>query len=127
MAMQKFTGTVIGIEALKTKNKETPVVHVLVDFMPEIKINGKLPEIGENTMTRIQLSFWDEKFQQAILSEGESLKNKMVTGYCDHVTQREQYYNGTGYAFVLDPKGKPKAPELQVISSSAPTAPAVPV
>ena len=125
MAMQKFTGRIIGTpKMLETTNTHRPVVHVRISFMPEVKLNGKLPEFGDNSVSDIQLSFWNEDFQQSIMADADALVGKMVTGYCDQITQREQFYNGTGYVFVLDPKGKPNAPQIQVISRSvAPTAP----
>lgn len=129
MALQKFTGRIIGMpKMLETTNTHRKVVHVTIGFMPEVKITGKLPEFGENSMSSIQLSFWDENFMQAIMAEAENLVGKMVTGYCDNVVQREQYYNGTGYAFVLDSKSKVQAPVIQVIPrASAPSAPVAPV
>ena len=129
MAMQKFTGRIIGMpQKLETANTHRTVVHVRIGFMPEVKIGGKLPEFTDNSVSDIQLSFWDEQFQNAIMENPADLVGKMVTGYCDQVTQRDRFYNGTGYAFVLDPKGKPNAPQLQVISrATAPVAPVAPV
>jgi hypothetical protein len=124
MAIQKFTGRIIGMpKMLETANTHRKVVHVRIGFMPEVKISGKLPEFGENAVSDIQLSFWDENFQNAIMEDANSLVGKMVTGYCDNITQRNQFYNGTGYAFVLDAKGKPNAPQIQVIHAAGPTAP----
>jgi len=128
MAMQKFTGKVIGApKMLETANTHRKVVHVRIGFMPEVKINGKLPEFGENAISDIQLSFWDEGFQQAIMADADALIGKTVTGYCDQITQRDRFYNGTGYAFVLDPKGKPNAPQFEVITRTAPAVPVAPV
>lgn len=130
MALQKFTGRIIGTPVmLETTNTHRKVVHVTIGFMPEVKITGKLPEFGENTMSSIQLSFWDEAFMDEIMKDAAALVGKLVTGYCDHITQREQYYNGTGYAFVVAPKGsKVNPPEIQVIPrASAPSAPVAPV
>lgn len=129
MAMQKFTGRIIGMpKQLETANTHRTVVHVRIGFMPEVKITGKLPEFADNCVSDIQLSFWDEGFQSAIMADAENLVGKQVTGYCDQITQRNGFYNGTGYAFVLDNKSKVNAPQLQVITqSSAPTAPVAPV
>ena len=129
MAMQKFTGRIIGTpKQLETSNTHRTVVHVRVSFMPDVKLTGKLPEFNENSLSDIQLSFWDETFQKAIMADADSLVGKMVTGYCDQIVQRERYYNGTGYAFVLDPKGTPCSPQIQVITKSeAPSAPKAPV
>jgi len=127
--MQKFTGKILGTPVqLETKEKKRKVVHVTVGFMPEVKITGKLPEFDENSMSSIQLSFWDENFMAAIMAEKDSLSGKQITGYCDHVVKKDQYYNATGYVFVLDPKGKVSAPLVQVITkTTAPSAPVAPV
>lgn len=129
MAIQKFTGRIIGMpKMLETANTHRQVVHVRIGFMPEVNISGKLPKFNENSVSDIQLSFWDESFQQQIMADAANLVGKIVTGYCDSITQRERYYNGTGYAFVLDPNAKPCAPQIQVISkATAPTAPVAPV
>ena len=128
MAVQTFTGKVIGKpKMLETANTHRTVVHVRIGFMPDVKLNGKLPEFSENSVSDVQLSFWDENFQKSIMEDADALVGKMVTGYCDNITQREQFYNGTGYLFVLDPKGKVKAPTIQVIGQTAPTAPVAPV
>ena len=135
MAIQKFTGKIDGIPTLaKTNTTERPVVHVWVNFIPEVKLDGKLPELGENPVCRIRFSIWEQKFQESIMADAGSLNGRMITGYCDNVIQRDQYYNGTCYAFVLSSdKAKPCAPQLQTIGSSsaskapsAPVAPAVP-
>lgn len=129
MAIQKFTGRIIGMpQLLETANTHRQVVHVRIGFMPEVKINGKLPEFGENAVSDIQLSFWDEGFQKSIMEDAAALVGKIVTGYCDNVVQRDRFYNATGYAFVLDEKAKVKAPQIQVITkASAPVAPVAPV
>lgn len=129
MAMQKFTGKIVSTpKMLETANTHRKVVHVDVSFFPEVKIGGKLPEFADNAVNRIQLSFWDETFMAAIMADAETLVGKMITGYCDNVVQRDQFYNGTGYAFVLDAKGKPNAPVVQLIpKASAPTAPTAPI
>ena len=128
MAMQEFVGRVIGIpKKLETTNTHREVVHVVVSFLPPVKIEGgKLPEFNGG-MNRIQLSFWDEEFMDQIMAIADKLPNKMIRGYCDNITQRDQYYNATGLAFVVDSKAKVKAPEFQMISSSAPKAPVAPV
>ena len=113
---------------LETANTHRTVVHVRIGFMPDVKLDGKLPEFSENSVSDVQLSFWDENFQKTIMADPASLVGQMVTGYCDNITQRDQFYNGTGYLFVKDPKGKVKAPTIQVITqeSSAPKAPVAP-
>ena len=129
MAMQKFSGKVIGLpKLLETANTHRKVMHVRVSFMPDVKLNGKLPEFGEDCVSDIQLSFWDEPFQQVVMAEADQIVGKMITGYCDNVVQRGGYNNATGYAFVIDKNAKPSAPQVQVISKSmAPSAPVAPV
>ena len=128
MAVQTFTGKIIGMpKQLETANTHRTVVHVRIGFMPDVKLDGTLPKFSENSVSDVQLSFWDENFQKTIMADPGSLVGQMVTGYCDNITQREQFYNGTGYLFVLDPKGKVKAPTIQVITpAAAPKAPVAP-
>lgn len=129
--MQKFTGRVVGMpKQVVTTNTKRSVVHVRVSFIPQVKLNGTLPEFKDGAISDIQLSFWDEDFQAAIMADADKLVGKMITGYCDSITQRDQYYNGVGYAFVLEKKtAEFNAPQVQfqMIQGSAPTAPVAPV
>ena len=127
--MQKFTGRIVGTpEILETTNTKRKVLHVRVSFVPNVGLRGKLPDIKDGAISSIQLSFWDEEFQNAVMHDADDLVGKVITGYCDNVTKREQYYNGTGYVFVMEkPDAKFRAPEFQMLVSEAPTAPTAPV
>lgn len=128
MGMQKYTGKVMGTPRfLETTKNHRIVMHLDIAFMPEVDIFGKLPSFKEDSINRINLSIWDENLQAQVRANPEALVGKVVTGYCDNITKREQFYNGTGYAFVVDPNGKPKAPVFQVITAEAPSAPVAPV
>ena len=130
MAMQTFVGKITSSpRVLETTKNHRKVVHIRVSFMPDIDINtGKLPTFEDDSISSVDLSFWDENMQEQILANPDALVGKMITGYCDNITKNRDFYNGTGYAFVVTPKGKVKPPVFQVISqSSAPQAPVAPV
>lgn len=129
MAMQMFAGRIIDTpKVLETATTHREVAHVLVDFMPPVKINGKLPKFKDGSIRRIQLSFWEPDFIAQIMEDPAGLVGKMITGYLDNVTQRESWYNATGLVFTVTPNATPKAPEFQVIPApTAPTAPSAPV